>query len=155
MAEFFEGVLQHTNNTKAAANWVMVQVKGYLNENAIDIADFNLQPKQIAELILLIDDGKISNSVATQKVFGALIQEPTQTALQIAESLNLIQESNSDDLQQWIDEAIAKFPDKVVEYKAGKVSLVGLFMGEVMKLSKGKADPKVASQMVKDTLDKA
>jgi aspartyl-tRNA(Asn)/glutamyl-tRNA(Gln) amidotransferase subunit B len=133
----------------------MVQVKGYLNENAIDINDFVLKPEQIAEIILLIDDGKISNSVATQKVFGELINQPEKTALQIAEALNLLQESNGDELQQWIDAAIAKFPEKVTEYKGGKVSLVGLFMGEVMKLSKGKADPKVASQMVKDTLDKA
>lgn len=155
VAEYFEAVLTHTKNVKSAANWVMVQVKGYLNENAIDIADFVLKPAQIAELILLIDEGKISNSVATQKVFGALINEPSKTALQIAEALNLIQESNTDELQQWIDAAIAKYPEKVAEYKAGKASLVGLFMGEVMKLSKGKADPKVASQLVKDTLDKA
>jgi len=133
----------------------MVQVKGYLNENAIDINDFVLKPEQIAEIILLIDEGKISNSVATQNVFGELINQPEKTALQIAEALNLIQESNSDELQQWIDAAVAKFPEKVIEYKGGKVSLVGLFMGEVMKLSKGKADPKVASQMVKDTLDRA
>lgn len=155
VAEYFEAILQHTNNTKAAANWVMVQVKGYLNENAIDINEFVLKPEQIAEIILLIDEGKISNSVATQKVFGELINQPEKTALQIAEALNLIQESNSDELQQWIDAAIAKYPEKVTEYKGGKVSLVGLFMGEVMKLSKGKADPKVANQMVKDTLDKA
>jgi aspartyl-tRNA(Asn)/glutamyl-tRNA(Gln) amidotransferase subunit B len=74
--------------------------------------------------------------------------------LSIAESLNLIQESNSDELQVWIDAAIAKFPEKIAEYKAGKVSLVGLFMGEVMKASKGKADPKVASALLKETLDK-
>ncbi|MFN5884839.1 MAG: Asp-tRNA(Asn)/Glu-tRNA(Gln) amidotransferase GatCAB subunit B, partial [Bacteroidota bacterium] len=62
--------------------------------------------------------------------------------------------SNSDELQKIVDEAIARFPEKVTEYKTGKVSLVGLFMGEVMKLSRGKADPKVASKLVKDTLDK-
>jgi aspartyl-tRNA(Asn)/glutamyl-tRNA(Gln) amidotransferase subunit B len=155
VAEYFEAVLAYTKNVKAAANWVMVQIKGYLNENAMDISQFVLKPAQIAELIQLIDDGKVSNSVATQKIFGALINEPNKTALQIAEALNLIQESNTDELQQWIDAAIAKYPEKVTEYKAGKVSLVGLFMGEVMKLSKGKADPKVASQLVKDTLDKA
>lgn len=155
VAEYFEAVLEHTKNVKAAANWVMVQIKGYLNENASDITAFELKPSQIAEIISLIDEGKISNSVATQKVFSALILAPSKTALHIAEEMNLIQESNSDELQQWIDAAIAKYPEKVGEYKAGKVSLVGLFMGEVMKLSKGKADPKVASQLVKETLEKA
>lgn len=154
VAEFFQAVLNHTENIKAAANWVMVQVKGYLNEQALDIRDFPLKPSQVADIIRLIDEGKVSHSVATQKVFPAMISEPVKTALQIAESLNLIQESNSSELQLWIDAAIARYPEKVAEYKGGKVSLVGLFMGEVMKLSKGKADPKAASIMVKETLDR-
>jgi aspartyl-tRNA(Asn)/glutamyl-tRNA(Gln) amidotransferase subunit B len=146
--------LKHTSNIKAAANWVMVAIKGYLNEQAIDIKDFVLQPTKIAELISLIDEGKISNSVASQKVFPAMINEHHKSPLQIAESLNLLQESDSDELQNWIDQAIAKYPEKVIEYKAGKQSLLGLFMGEVMKFSKGKADPKLSSKLLKETLDK-
>jgi aspartyl-tRNA(Asn)/glutamyl-tRNA(Gln) amidotransferase subunit B len=154
VAEYFEGVLKHTSNIKAAANWVMVAIKGYLNEQAIDIKDFVLQPTKIAELISLIDEGKISNSVASQKVFPAMINEHHKSPLQIAESLNLLQESDSDELQNWINQAIAKYPEKVTEYKAGKQSLLGLFMGEVMKFSKGKADPKLSSKLLKETLDK-
>ncbi|MBW7845244.1 MAG: Asp-tRNA(Asn)/Glu-tRNA(Gln) amidotransferase subunit GatB [Bacteroidia bacterium] len=153
VAEYFEAIIMHTQNIKAAANWVMVQVKGYLNENAIDIAQFILQPNQIADIIQLIDAGKVSNSVATQTIFPAMIQQPAKSALQLAEELNVIQQSNTDELQQWIDTAIAKYPDKVAEYKGGKVNLVAMFMGEVMKLSKGKADPKAASALVKQTLD--
>lgn len=155
VAEYFEGILKHTGNIKAAANWVMVQVKGYLNEQAIEIRDFVLQPAKIAELIGLIDTNKVSNSIATQRVFPAMINEHHKSALEIAESLNVIQESNSDELQKLVDAAVAKYPEKVAEYKAGKVSLVAMFMGEVMKLSKGKADPKLASQLVKNTLDRA
>lgn len=154
VASYFEAVLKHTGNIKSAANWVMVQVKGYLNEQAIEIKDFVLQPAKIAEIIDLIDSGKVSSTVATKEVFPVMLREHHKSALEIAESLNVIQESNSDELQKIVDEAIARFPEKVTEYKAGKVSLVGLFMGEVMKLSKGKADPKVASKLVKDTLDK-
>lgn len=154
VAEYFEGILKHTSNIKAAANWVMVAIKGYLNEQAIDIKDFVLQPTKIAELISLIDEGKISNSVASQKVFPAMINEHHKSPLQIAESLNLLQESDSDELQNWINQAIAKYPEKVTEYKAGKQSLLGLFMGEVMKFSKGKADPKLSSKLLKETLDK-
>ncbi|MCZ2139758.1 MAG: Asp-tRNA(Asn)/Glu-tRNA(Gln) amidotransferase subunit GatB [Bacteroidia bacterium] len=153
VAEYFEAIIKHTQNIKAAANWVMVQIKGYLNENAIDIAQFILQPNQIADIIQLIDAGKVSNSVATQTIFPAMIQQPAKSALQLAEELNVIQQSNTDELQQWIDTAIAKYPDKVAEYKGGKVNLVAMFMGEVMKLSKGKADPKAASALVKQTLD--
>jgi aspartyl-tRNA(Asn)/glutamyl-tRNA(Gln) amidotransferase subunit B len=153
VAEYFEAVLKHTSNIKAAANWVMGHVKGYLNEQALSIRDFVLQPARIAEIIDLIDSGRVSNSAAAQKLFPALVADPHHTASALAESLNLVQESNSDELQKHVDAAISMFPDKVLEYKAGKTSLVGLFMGEVMKLSKGKADPRVASKLVKETLD--
>jgi aspartyl-tRNA(Asn)/glutamyl-tRNA(Gln) amidotransferase subunit B len=153
-ALYFESILDHTKNYKAASNWLTVQVRGYLNEQAMDIADFILAPAKIAEIITLVDEGKISNSGASQKIFPALIDKPEASVLQLAEELNMIQQSDSGELQKWIDEAIAKFPDKVTEYKAGKTSLVGLFMGEVMKLSKGKADPKVANKLVQETLDK-
>jgi aspartyl-tRNA(Asn)/glutamyl-tRNA(Gln) amidotransferase subunit B len=153
-ATYFEEVLHHTKNTKSAANWVMVNVRSYLNEQALHIKQFIIKPAQIAEIIALIDEGKVSHSAAQQKIFPALIASPSSSVLSIAESLNLLQESNSNELQVWIDAAIAKFPEKIAEYKAGKVTLVGLFMGEVMKASKGKADPKVASAMLKETLDK-
>lgn len=153
-ALYFISMLNFTQNYKAAANWVMVHIRGYLNEQAIDIKRFVLKPEQIAEVIQLVDEGKISNSIASQKVFPAMIAEPLSSALSIAEKLNVIQQSDSGELQKWIDEAIAKYPEKVAEYKSGKTSLVGLFMGEVMKLSKGKADPKVANKLVQQTLDK-
>ncbi len=154
VAEYFEILLKHTGNIKAAANWVMVHIKGHLNEQAIDMKDFELQPAKIAEIIALIDSGKISNSVASQKIFPVMLHEHHKSALEIAESLNLLQDNNADELQEIINQAIAKYPEKVIEYKAGKISLVALFMGEVMKLSKGKADPKMASKLVKETLDK-
>jgi aspartyl-tRNA(Asn)/glutamyl-tRNA(Gln) amidotransferase subunit B len=153
LAAYFEQILQFTKNTKAAANWLMTAVKGYLNEQAVNIEDFILRPNQIAEIIALIDDGKVSSSAA-QKVFLAMVENTHESAENIAMQLNLIQESNSDELQKWIDEAIAANPAKVAEYKAGKQSLVGMFMGDVMKLSKGKADPKIASKLVKESLDK-
>jgi aspartyl-tRNA(Asn)/glutamyl-tRNA(Gln) amidotransferase subunit B len=153
IAEYFEGILKHTSNAKAAANWLMVSIKGYLNEQALTIRDFVLQPTKIAEIIELIDSGKISNSAASQRLFPEMVKEHHKSALQIAESLNLLQESDSGELQKWIDEALAKFPEKVAEYKSGKQSLLGLFMGEVMKFSKGKADPKIATQMLKKSLE--
>lgn len=153
IAEYFEGILKHTGNAKAAANWLMVSIKGYLNDQALTIRDFVLQPTKIAEIIELIDSGKISNSAASQRLFPEMIKEHHKSALQIAESLNLIQESDSGELQKWIDEALTKYPEKVAEYKSGKQSLMGLFMGEVMKLSKGKADPKMATQLLKKSLE--
>lgn len=153
VALYFNKVVEHTTNYKAAANWVMGNIKSYLNENAIDINDFTLPAPAIAALIQLIDEGKISHSAASQKVFPVLVNNPDKSPLQIAEELNILQESDSGFLQEVIKAALAKFPEKVTEYKAGKESLLGLFMGEVMKQSKGKADPKLASQLLKEYLD--
>ena len=154
IAQYFNELTTHTQNHKAAANWLMVNIKSYLNENALDIEDFPVKPIQIAELISIIDDGKISHSSASQKIFPELVKTPAKKALQIAQELNLIQERNAAALQDLVNQVIAKYPEKVSEYKNGKVTLLGLFMGEVMKLSGGKADPKVTSQLVKESLEK-
>lgn len=152
-ALYFEELVRHTKNYKAAANWMMGTVKSFLNENAIEIGTFALKPKQIAEVIKLVDDGKVSNTVASRDIFPEMLVHPEKTPLQIAEEKNLIQQSDSGSLKTFAEQALAMYPDKVVEYRSGKTGLLGLFMGEVMKLSKGKADPKVASKIVKELLD--
>ena len=153
IALYFEELIKHTPNTKAAANWVMGAVKSYLNENAVHINNFSIKPQNLAGLIKLIDDGKISNAVATNKVFPVMITNAAKTPLQIVEENNLAQESNADSLTEYAKQAVAKYSDKVKEYKSGKVGLLGLFMGEVMKLSNGKADPKLANDVVKKMLE--
>jgi aspartyl-tRNA(Asn)/glutamyl-tRNA(Gln) amidotransferase subunit B len=154
LSSYFEDLIQKTSNYKAAANWMMGTVKNFLNEKAIAIDQFPLPAHQLAALIKLVDDGKVSSSVASQTIFPALIKDPGQTPLKIAEALNLIQESDTGALQELIKEALQKYPDKVMEYKNGKTGLIGHFMGEVMKLSKGKADPKVANELMKKELEK-
>jgi aspartyl-tRNA(Asn)/glutamyl-tRNA(Gln) amidotransferase subunit B len=153
IAHYFIELCDKTKNYKAAANIVIGSVKSYLNEKAIEIKDFNVIPQRLGQLISLIDEGKVSNSVATQKIFPALIDSKL-SAEEIAKTNNWIQESDSDSLATYIQQATAKFPEKVEEYKAGKKGLIGLFMGEVMKLSKGKADPKLTNQMLKEILNK-
>jgi aspartyl-tRNA(Asn)/glutamyl-tRNA(Gln) amidotransferase subunit B len=152
IAEYFDAVCQHTQNYKAASNWVMGQVKSYLNELALHISDFPLQPKQVAELIALVDANKVNHTAASRNIFPYLIEHPDKSALTAAEELNLIQESNGSALQEFIDQVLEKNPQKVAEYKAGKTSLVGMFMGEIMKLTKGKADPKETNKLLQETL---
>jgi aspartyl-tRNA(Asn)/glutamyl-tRNA(Gln) amidotransferase subunit B len=128
-------------------------VKSYLNENAIEIGQFEMSPERLAELIKLVDKGKVSNSVANQKVFGEMLKSDL-SAEEIAKTNNWIQESDTDALQDFVQQALEKYPEKVEEYKNGKKGLIGLFMGEVMKLSKGKADPKIANKLVREALEK-
>jgi aspartyl-tRNA(Asn)/glutamyl-tRNA(Gln) amidotransferase subunit B len=154
IALYFNELIELTNNFKAAANWINGAVKSFLNENALHISEFALLPKHIAQIIALIDDNKISNSLASQKLFPALIQNPDKTAEELAQENNWLQESDDNALLLYVEQAIAKYPEKVEEYKNGKKGLIGLFMGEVMKLSKGKADPKLANKLVREKLEK-
>jgi aspartyl-tRNA(Asn)/glutamyl-tRNA(Gln) amidotransferase subunit B len=153
-ALYFEELSKLTSNHKAAANWMMGDVKSYLNENAISIDKFPLKPANVADIIALIDSGKVNYTIASQRIFPTLLKEPFKMAADIAKEHNLIQESDTGVLEEFIKTALDKYPEKVMEYKNGKTSLIGLFMGEIMKLSKGKADPKKATQLLKETLEK-
>ena len=154
VALYFNELISCTTNYKAAANWVMVNVKSFLNENAIHINNFPVKPKSIADIIGLIDNGKVSHAAASQKLFPALINSPDKQVSDLALELDIIQNSNSNELQTLVEQAVNKFPEKISEYKNGKVGLLGLFVGEVMKMSKGKADPKMVNQLVKEQLEK-
>ena len=152
MAMYYEKLCKLTENYKAAANFMNGAIKSYLNENAKSIEDFEISPKNIAELIALIDDKKVSNSVATGKIFPLLLSSDSSPE-KIAVENNWIQESDTDTLLSLINEVIEKYPDKVKEYQSGKKGLIGLFIGEVMKLSKGKADPKLTNELIRKKLD--
>ncbi|MFT6167659.1 MAG: aspartyl-tRNA(Asn)/glutamyl-tRNA(Gln) amidotransferase subunit B [Vicingaceae bacterium] len=152
-ALYYDELIGLTKSYKTAANWMMGAIKSHLNENALEIKDFPLTPKHIADLIDLIESGAINNSIANQKVFPALIEQPELSAKELAEKNNWIQESDTGALDGFIEEALSKFPDKVEAYKAGNKNLLGLFMGEVMKASKGKADPQVTSNLLRKKLE--
>jgi aspartyl-tRNA(Asn)/glutamyl-tRNA(Gln) amidotransferase subunit B len=109
--------------------------------------------ESIAALIALIEEGLLSHTAAAQMVFPKLIESPGLSPLAIAEQLNVIQSQDSDLIDQIVSQVIGQFPEKVQEYKAGKKGLLGLFVGEAMKLSKGKADPKVLNQAMSKALE--
>lgn len=153
IALYFESIIQHTKNYKSAANVLMGDVKSYLNQNGLDISEFPIAPKTIAELIQLVDDGKVSFSVASQKLFPALIETPTASPLDLATGLNLIQDSNEDSLLGYIETVKTNNPAEVERYKNGEKQLIGFFMGQLMKVSNGKADPKQSNQLLRKKLD--
>ena len=152
IALFFEELCEKTTNYKAASNWMMGPVKSYLNELTLHISDFPITPGQVAELIALIDDGKVNFSVASQKIYPELLRDKKKSPHQIAQEMNLIQESDESSIKPIIESVIAENAAKVEEYKSGKKGLLGMFMGQVMKKSQGKADPKVASKILTELL---
>jgi aspartyl-tRNA(Asn)/glutamyl-tRNA(Gln) amidotransferase subunit B len=148
LASYFEELIKNTGNYKSAANWLMGAVKSHLNEKGKSISDFELKPKSLAGLIALVDSGKINNSVAAQKLFPALLKNGNKNAEELAIDLNLLIVADNNDVSIFIQNAIAKFPDKVKEYQKGKKGVLGLFMGEIMKSSKGKIDPQKTNQLL-------
>ncbi|MEN7550128.1 Asp-tRNA(Asn)/Glu-tRNA(Gln) amidotransferase subunit GatB [Rapidithrix thailandica] len=155
MALYFEGVCQYSRNYKAIANWLMGSVKKVLNEQNSSLDALMLPAQRIAEIIQLVDDGKISASKASQNLFPKVLENPRMEVVKVAEQFDLIHEDKEDFIQPIIQEVLAKYPDKVKAYKNGKKNLVGMFMGEVMKLSKGKVDPKKANQLIREALESA
>ena len=150
-ADYFESVLAYTNNYKAVANWINGPVKQMMNESGIALNEIPVE--KLAEMIGLIDKEGISFSNASSKLLPAIIKNEPGTVAEMAERLNIIQTNNTDELKQWVTIVLNKMPDKVSEYKKGKKGLLGLFVGEVKKLSKGKADLKSVTQLLEETLN--
>jgi len=150
---YFESLIAHTSNYKAAANWLLGPVKSSLNEQGLDWKDFPVPPQTLSRLIQLVDEGRLSFSIAAERIFPELVREPSRQPLDIAVALNLIQSSDTAEISAWIELALAGMPDKVTEYRKGKKGLIGLFVGEVKKLSRGKADPKLTNQLLLEKLE--
>ena len=150
---YFEEAVKAGTNYKAISNWLMGPVRSYLNEKGLDISRFPLGAERLVEIIELIDSGKVSHTAAAATIFPAMLEDEQAAALQVAESRNLIQESSAGALNEWVSKAMEAYPDKVEEYRNGKKGVMGLFMGEIMKLSGGKADPKAVSSLLREKLE--
>jgi aspartyl-tRNA(Asn)/glutamyl-tRNA(Gln) amidotransferase subunit B len=149
IALFFEDIISNTKNYKSAANWLMGSVKSYLNEKAIGIGEFPISAARISDLINLIDSGKVSNNLASQKLFPAML-ESDDSPLKIAEVNNWIQDSDEDAIKNMVLEVFAENPSEFERFKGGEKKLMGFLMGQLMKKSQGKADPKSASKLINE-----
>ncbi|MFZ1529435.1 MAG: Asp-tRNA(Asn)/Glu-tRNA(Gln) amidotransferase subunit GatB [Ferruginibacter sp.] len=151
-AAFFEAIITHTDKYKAAANWMIGPVKSYCHEKRISLADFPLTTRAIADLVELVETGKVNFNTAAHKVMQRMIDNPGHTAMETAMALNLLQEHDGNAIEEWVTTALHNLPEKVKEYKSGKKGLIGLFAGEVKKLSKGKADMQLVNKLLLEKL---
>ncbi|MEO6914567.1 MAG: Asp-tRNA(Asn)/Glu-tRNA(Gln) amidotransferase subunit GatB [Chitinophagaceae bacterium] len=152
--DFFETLITLTPHVKAAANWLLGPVRSYTNEKGIALSQFEVPADKLASLIGLVQDGIVNFSIASTRIFPVLVSEPASEPAEIASRLNLVQESDAGSIEQWVNDVLNKMPDKVLEYKNGKKGLIGLFMGEVKKISGGKADPRVTTQLLTEKLSR-
>jgi aspartyl-tRNA(Asn)/glutamyl-tRNA(Gln) amidotransferase subunit B len=160
ISEYFEATSQHTclpagkaKNYKAVANWVNGPLKQLLNEEKILLDDLKPTPAKLAEIIILTEEGKISFSSACSKLLPEVLKNDSIPVAEMAKDLNLFQTSDTNELENWIQTVLNKMPAKVAEYKKGKKGLMGLFVGEVKKISKGKADLHAVTAMLEKELN--
>ena len=152
-ALFYQSLLKYTSHSKAAANWLLGPLKYYCNENNISITSFPLSYEIIADLINITESGLVNFNNAGTKILQSLITHPSNTPLQAASGLGVLQESNSAAVEDWVNEVIASMPSKIIEYKNGKKGLLGLFAGEVKKISRGKADMQLVNKILSEKLN--
>ena len=150
IADYYEHVVRAGADHKKTSNWVMGEVLRVLNENQMDITDFNLKPEMLATLLGMIDEGTISGSMA-KTVFNEIMATGKDPKT-IVEIKGLTQLSDKAELEKIACEIIKSYPSEVSKYKEGKTQLLGFFVGQVMKATKGKANPKEANSIIKDLL---
>ena len=150
-ADFYALWIKSTKHYKAAVNWMLGPIREYLNDSGKSYQDITNSIEQLNELLELVESNQLSFSNATGKVFKGIIGTNTK-AIDFAQTNQLIQNNSSDVIAEWVDQVLAANPDKVAEYKKGKKGLIGLFVGEVKKISKGQADPKLTTQLIEQKL---
>ncbi len=150
MADYFEQVQQTIDDAKMAANWLLGEVSARLNKNTLEFKDCPVNAQQLSGLLTRIKDNTISGKIA-KDVF-EVIWEGGEDADTIIEKKGLKQITDSSAIEAIIDEVIANNPSQVAEFKSGKDKLIGFFVGQVMKASKGKANPGQVNQLLQQKL---
>lgn len=152
-AEYFDALCEEVNDTKAAANWLNGPIRALLNEGNQSLSQLNLSAASLAELINLVDSGKVVYKTAVQQLLPELLKGDESPAI-LAERLNLLVVKDAGELQSIIQDVLVSLPNEVAAFKKGKKKLMGLFMGEVMKRSRGKASPKDVQEELNKALSR-
>jgi aspartyl-tRNA(Asn)/glutamyl-tRNA(Gln) amidotransferase subunit B len=151
IAEYFEATVAAGAGAKLAANWIMGDISAYLNNEKLTIGAIALKPEMLAEMIGLIEANTISNKIGKDILPDLLTKGGSAKAL--VESKGLVQVSDPQVIEAAIDKVLAAHPDELEKYRGGKKNMVGFFVGQVMKQTGGKADPKLTNQMVMKKLE--
>ncbi|NMO98240.1 Asp-tRNA(Asn)/Glu-tRNA(Gln) amidotransferase subunit GatB [Paenibacillus lemnae] len=151
MADFFEDSLKYTQDAKSVSNWIMGELMGYLNANNLELPQVKITGQGLGEMIGLIEKGTISTKIA-KTVFKAML-DSGKLPQQIVEEQGLVQISDEGAIKSIVEQVVANNPQSVEDYKAGKQKAIGFLVGQVMKESKGKANPALANKLLVDVLN--
>ena len=150
LADFFEESLSYTKDAKAVSNWIMGDLLGYLNANGQEISDVKITGQGLGEMIGLLEKGTINGKIA-KTVFKAML-ESGKLPQQIVEEQGLVQISDEGAIQSIVNEIIEANPQSVEDYRAGKEKAIGFLVGQIMKASKGKANPALVNKLLVERL---
>ncbi|WP_457636045.1 Asp-tRNA(Asn)/Glu-tRNA(Gln) amidotransferase subunit GatB [Persephonella sp.] len=151
-ADYFEKAVSiYPENPKSIANWIINELLGKLNEEGIDITESPVKPEHIAQVVQLIDSGAISSKIAKQ-VFDQVFKTGKEPK-QIVEEKGLKQVSDEGEIRRIVEEVLSNHPEEVKRYREGNTKLIGFFVGQVMKATRGKANPKLVNKILSELLN--
>ena len=151
LADFYDGVRAHYDDAKKISNWIMVELLAEVNAEGIELDDVKIQPEQMAALLKLVDSGEISGKIA-KKVFAEMFATGKNPA-DIIKEQGLVQISDEGALKEMVSAVVEANPKSVEDYKAGKTKAMGFLVGQIMKQSKGQANPAVINKLLVEKLD--
>ncbi|MGO4875613.1 Asp-tRNA(Asn)/Glu-tRNA(Gln) amidotransferase subunit GatB [Pedobacter psychrotolerans] len=152
LLHYFNQTLPEVKVKKTLINWLIGPIRAVLSEKGIAIGAYKIKPDQLAKAINLVDDKKLTQQIAIQQLLPAAEESNGVDVAVLAERLNLLISENSNELDGFIDEVLNKYPQQVEAYKKGKKGVLGLFVGDVMKLAKGRADAKKLNELILEKL---
>ncbi|WP_085993292.1 Asp-tRNA(Asn)/Glu-tRNA(Gln) amidotransferase subunit GatB [Oceanobacillus senegalensis] len=152
MADFFEEAVNHGADVKQASNWLMGEVSAYMNKHYKELHDLAITPEALAKMIKLIEDGTISSKIA-KKVFAELVDKGGDPE-KIVKEKGLVQISDPDQLKEIVNKVLDENEQSITDYKAGKGKALGYLVGQIMKATKGQANPPMVNKILKEEIDK-
>ena len=152
VAVYFEKVATLSNNPKLSSNWIMGDFASKLNEAEITISNSKIKPEDLAQLIKLIDNNTISSKIA-KTVFEEMFETGKEPKA-IVEEKGLVQITDENALQEIVNRVVENNPQSIIDYKAGRDRAIGYLVGQIMKETKGKANPGIVNKMLLEILNK-
>ena len=150
VSDFFDAAMKTEADAKGVANWIMGELMAYLNANQLEIKDAKISPESLGGMVKLIDKGTISSKIA-KTVFKEMM-ESGKSPEKIVEEKGLVQISDTGELKRIVEEIVAANPQSVADFKAGKDRAIGFLVGQIMKATKGKANPGVVNELLREAL---
>ena len=154
LSDLFESIAHATPHKKQLANFLIGPVRSFLTERSLTWLDVQITLENWIKLLNLVAEGEVGFSVAVQKLLQPMLLDKQLDPVELANQLDLVQNANQDEIENWVKQVLQSMPEKVEEFKKGKKGLIGLFVGEVKKVSKGKADPQKTTAVLNEYLNK-